>query len=103
MQTRRGHFVTYGVSSMPPTAAIFLDLTHHTETAFAMISCGAFVTVMMGTAVFWVCGKSLMGAIDASLEQQHLKNQQLQVSEKKLADRGIQGSQNDNSKGDPIL
>lgn len=81
LETRTGHCVLYGLVSIAPIASMFIELATDIETTFMLISIGICIITAMGMATFWVCGRSLVNAIDASLQQNRDKQQQqLQAS-----------------------
>lgn len=68
--TRAGHRVTYGLVGATPAPVIFVKLAIGVETTFALIAGGICIITAFGMTAFWVCGRSLMRAIDESLGQQ---------------------------------
>ena len=71
LETLAGRRMAYGFVSIAPVCALVLDMTNHPETAMEVIATGV---ILLGgacmPAIFWVCGRSLIRAIDASILQQ---------------------------------
>lgn len=80
LETRAGHCVTYGLVSIATVTAIVLQVMTNAKTVFTVNATGICAITAMGMSMFWVCGKSLMQAIDASLEKQRQQQQQLEES-----------------------
>jgi len=81
LETPAGHRVAYGLVSISPVCTIVLDLVNHPETAMEVLAAGiiALCGLCMPT-MFWVCGRSLIRAIDESVRQQQQNRQETLVA-----------------------
>lgn len=65
--------MTYGLVSMCPVTAIFLDMRDHTEIGIVSVLIALCIMTIIVTRIFCICGQAMIGAMDASLKQQEQK------------------------------
>lgn len=100
LERQLGQCVTYTFASTAPCAAAILAALNKMEAAIKVLSVGSTLLVAVTGRTFWICGISLMQAIDESLrkKQQH--------SEKARETQGGKGHAVDSGGGggaDPVL
>ncbi|CAM9155797.1 unnamed protein product [Ectocarpus sp. 13 AM-2016] len=70
LERPRGYITACCTMSFAPGVATVLALAKYTESAVRFIALGGVIVGTIILAVFWVCGRSLMRAIDTSLQLQ---------------------------------
>lgn len=105
LESQAGHRLVYGLALIAPAVMHFMDWMGDRQMTFQLIGTGICVICAMGTAAFWLCGKSLMQAIDVSLQRQHQQLKSLSPEEPNEMTAEIAGttSSRQGSNGDLTL
>lgn len=69
-----GQYITHSVVSIAPAVAVALAAANKTETSIKLVATGFSFLILVIGRMFWICGISLMKAIDESLRKSQQAN-----------------------------
>lgn len=100
LERPQGQHVTYIVVSIAPGAAMILAAVNKMEAAIKVLSVGSALLVAVTGRTFWICGISLMQAIDESLRKKQGLTEKTDETQgaRRYARKGVGASE-----ADPIL